>query len=78
MNYYTCENKDCPQGARGEPSQFSGGMTAEQRNLLTGEPVDDMKEGTDYGDGICPTCGVKGKALKDYAPAGVAEGEEEE
>lgn len=62
MKSYKCSNKDCPQGARGEPSFFSGGMSAAQKTMLTGEPEENLKEGTDYGEGICPTCGKKGTA----------------
>lgn len=65
MKFYRCENKDCAQGARGEHSYFSGGMTAAQKTMLTGEPEDAMTEGKDYGDGFCPTCGTKAKEDKE-------------
>jgi hypothetical protein len=32
-------------------------------NILTGKPVDDLKSGEDYGQGVCPNCGQKGKEI---------------
>jgi hypothetical protein len=57
---YKCENTSCTLGKVGEPGHFTGGITAEQVNLLTGAPVESLEEGTDYGEGVCPNCGVKG------------------
>lgn len=58
---YECHNKSCTLGSRTEPGRFTGGMTPEARNLLTGEPVEHMIEGKDFGEGICPNCGELGK-----------------
>lgn len=58
---YLCTNKACVLGTPGEPGRFSGGISKEQVNLLTGKPVDDLKSGEDYGPGFCPNCGAQGK-----------------
>ena len=63
---YHCINPTCVLGSVGQPGRFTGGMTAEAKNLLTGEPVEDLEEGTDYGDGSCPNCGQPGQ---DYDPS---------
>lgn len=61
---YRCDNVDrCALGARGEPGYFTGGITAEQSNVITGKPVDAMEEGVDFGLGICPNCGESGEAV---------------
>lgn len=57
---YECRNKACTLGARTEPGRFTGGMTAQQRHLLTGEPEETLVEGGDYGEGVCPSCGEPG------------------
>jgi hypothetical protein len=36
---------------------FTGGLTAQQKFLLTGQPVELLEEGTDFGEGFCPNCG---------------------
>lgn len=59
---YECHNEACSSGSRVDPGRFTGGITKEQVNLLTGDPVENMVEGRDYGEGFCPTCGQKGKA----------------
>lgn len=53
---YRCENDRCPLGDRDNPGLFSGGISAAQATMLTGDPE------APSGDGYCPTCGVKGKA----------------
>lgn len=60
---YECEYPACSLGTVGASGRFSGGITKEQKNLLTGVPVDDLKSGEDYGPGICPNCGTKGKEI---------------
>lgn len=62
---YECHNPICTLGSRTEPGLFSGGMTAAGRNLLTGEPVEHMTDGQDFGEGICPNCGAVGTAAAD-------------
>ena len=57
---YLCANAACSLGTVGNPGRFSGGITKEQLNVLTGKPVDDMKSGEDHGAGFCPNCGHKG------------------
>lgn len=52
---YNCTNPACPLGAFGEPGHFTGGITAEQAYMLSGDPE------APHGDGICPACGKKGK-----------------
>ena len=49
-------------GSRVDPGRFTGGITAEQVNLLTGDPVENLVEGKDFGEGFCPACGQKAKA----------------
>jgi hypothetical protein len=58
---YVCENPACPLGSRATGGVFAGGITAEQRNMLTGEPVEHMKKGVHYGEGFCPNCGEEAK-----------------
>ena len=58
---YTCKNPACPLGSVGQPGYFSGGISKEQVNILTGQPVDDLKSGEDFGPGFCPNCGQKGE-----------------
>lgn len=57
---YECTNQACTLGKVGEPGHFTGGITADQVNLLTGTPVESLEEGADYGEGICPNCGKPG------------------
>lgn len=57
---YECHNEACSSGSRVDPGRFTGGIAAEQVNLLTGAPVESLVEGKDYGEGFCPTCGEKG------------------
>lgn len=57
---FECHNKACSLGSRVDPGRFTGGITAEQKNLLTGEPVEKMVEGKDYGEGVCASCGELG------------------
>ena len=58
---YLCENSACSLGAIGVSGRFSGGITKEQVNLLTGKPVESLESGKDFGAGVCPNCGQKGK-----------------
>lgn len=60
---YECHNKACSLGSASQPGMFSGGMTQEGKHLLTGQPIDSLKKGEDYGDGVCPNCGQKGKEV---------------
>ena len=57
---YLCSNSACVLGTPGEPGRFSGGITADQVQLLTGKPADSLKKDEDYGAGFCPNCGQKG------------------
>lgn len=56
---YVCHNPACTLGSIHDPGRFAGGMTAQGKHLLTGAPPESLKEGDDYGDGICPNCGQK-------------------
>ena len=58
---YRCTNEACVLGSRVAPGLFTGGITDEQVTLLTGRPTAELKKGTDYGDGFCPNCGLKGE-----------------
>ena len=40
LTLYECTNDTCTLGTLGNPGHFTGGMTAEQVNLLTGRPVE--------------------------------------
>jgi len=61
---YECRNASCSLGTVGNPGgRFTGGMTAEAKTLLTGQPAEHMKKDEDYGEGICPNCGQKGKVV---------------
>ena len=56
---YECTNEACTLGTRGNPGQFTGGITKEQVTLITGDP-----EPENHGKGICPNCGEPGKEIK--------------
>lgn len=58
---HVCKNPACPLGSAVQLGRFTGGITAEQKHLLTGAPLESLKKGVDYGDGVCPNCGVKGE-----------------
>jgi hypothetical protein len=58
---YQCENPACVLGTVGQPGSFSGGISKEQINLLTGRPLEELKSGEDFGSGFCPNCGQKGQ-----------------
>lgn len=60
MKLYRCENPACTLGTVANPGRFTGGITSEQVNVLTGRPVESLKKGEDYGDGFCPNCGQQG------------------
>jgi hypothetical protein len=38
-------------------------MTQSQKALKTGMPTEQMEDGKDYGEGICPECGTKGEPM---------------
>lgn len=59
---YECENVACALGSRADHGRFTGGISAEQKNRLTGEPVESLVEGEDFGEGVCPSCGEPGTA----------------
>jgi len=59
--HYECTNTACSLGSAKSAGLFTGGMTKEQRTVLTGE-IDPPKE--DYGPGICPNCGKAGKEIE--------------
>lgn len=63
MKTYECRNDACVLGTRGVPGRFTGGITAEQVNVLTGRPVEHLKKGTGHGPGFCPNCGEKGEEV---------------
>lgn len=54
---YECENPACSQGIVGHPSQFTGGISAAQATMLTGNPE------PDHGEGYCPSCGKLGSEV---------------
>jgi len=59
---YECHNPECDLGGTADVGQFTGGRTEEIAWLR--KPLDhsrEPKEGVDFGEGICPNCGVKGK-----------------
>ena len=58
---FLCHTPHCPLGTMGNPGRFAGGITAEQVNLLTGKPVEQLEKGVDFGEGICPNCGQPGE-----------------
>jgi hypothetical protein len=58
---YVCKNAACTLGTAQQFGRFTGGITAEQKHLLTGQPVEALKKGVDYGDGVCTNCGQPGE-----------------
>ena len=48
---YECENPACSLGVVGSPGRFTGGITPQQAEMLTGDPE------AETGEGICPNCG---------------------
>lgn len=61
---YHCTNTACVLGSVKDPGRFTGGISAEQVNLRTGRPVEEMVRGADYGEGFCPVCGDQGKPIE--------------
>lgn len=57
---FECHNSACTLGTIHQPGRFTGGITAEQVHLVTGQPLDSLKKDEDYGTGFCPNCGQKG------------------
>jgi hypothetical protein len=77
VKIYECSNEVCVLGVPGVHGHFSGGATAEQVMIKTGEPAENLKEGKDFGEGICPECGTKGKHVGELeSPGGKDELEE--
>jgi hypothetical protein len=64
VQVYHCTNSACVLGSVKDPGRFTGGISAEQVNLRTGRPVEEMTRGVDYGEGFCPVCGEKGKPIE--------------
>jgi hypothetical protein len=60
---YQCDNPACSLGTVGHPGHFTSGATADFVSQFKGVPADDLNEGVDYGEGICPNCGTKGEAV---------------
>lgn len=60
LKLYRCENAACTLGTAGQPGLFTGGITAGHVHVLTGRPLEELKKGVDFGDGICPNCGKPG------------------
>lgn len=65
---YECNNPTCSLGAVGRPGHFTGGITPQALNVLTGRPVEDFtadNEGEEWGEGVCPNCGKAGTLVPD-------------
>lgn len=58
---YLCKNAACTLGTVQQPGRFTGGITALQKHLLTGAPLEALEDGVDHGEGICPNCGLPGE-----------------
>jgi hypothetical protein len=58
---YLCNNPACSLGAVAHPGRFTGGITADQKHILTGSPLESLVEGVDYGEGVCTNCGQPGE-----------------
>jgi hypothetical protein len=71
---YECTNEECILGVKDTPGYFTGGMTAAQNTMKTGKSAEEMEEGKDYGEGVCPECGTPGKAVEEFH---ALEGEDE-
>jgi hypothetical protein len=56
MNVYHCSH---------DKVDFTGGITVQQKFLLTGTPEELLKDGTDYGHGFCPNCGRDCRSTKE-------------
>lgn len=61
---YECHNSACSLGSRKDPGRFTDGITAEQINVLTGEPVETITAEGRFGEGFCPVCGEPGVAVE--------------
>jgi hypothetical protein len=57
---YVCKNGGCTLGSLLQHGRFTGGISAEQKQMLTGKPLEQLKKGVDHGEGICPNCGQPG------------------
>ena len=73
---YRCDYDRCALGGVHNPGYFTGGPSAEAVNLLTAQPVEEMVEGQDYGEGVCPNCGSKGtrEGVHEYVGGGDVSG----
>lgn len=58
---HVCKNPACALGSLEQLGRFTGGITAEQKHMLTGRPLESLVEGTDYGEGVCTNCGQPGE-----------------
>jgi len=58
---YICQNGHCLLGSRLDQGRFTGGISAQQVSLLTGDSVPVVEEHGEYGEGYCPNCGEHGK-----------------
>ncbi len=58
---YICQNPACSLGAVGEPGRFTGGISALQVHLVTGEPLEDVEKSGKHGEGYCTNCGKSGR-----------------
>lgn len=77
LTTYLCGAPNCTLGTVGQPGRFTGGITAAQVNLITGRPVEELLEGVDYGEGICPNCGTPATSEDDSEGAVHDAGEDE-
>lgn len=57
---YRCDYPACALGAVGQPGYFTGGISAEQATMLTGNPDPEY-----HGEGVCPNCGQPGTLEED-------------
>jgi len=58
---YECTNPNCALGSQFDHGKFTDGISARQKTMLTGQPEESLKEGVDFGEGVCPTCGEVGE-----------------
>lgn len=58
---YVCKNPACTLGTLSQVGRFTGGITADQKHMLTGAPIESLVDGVDYGEGVCTNCGQPGE-----------------
>jgi hypothetical protein len=63
---YECTNEECILGVKENPGYFTGGITAAQNSMKTGKSEEEMEEGKDYGEGVCPECGKPGEVVEEF------------